>query len=63
MCMLGIEWAVSGRSETAGENSFSGTAAVNKTLGLLVASLCFTVNREYFLETAIKGNFSVVSVV
>ncbi|KAF4804072.1 hypothetical protein TURU_010934 [Turdus rufiventris] len=32
--MLGIEWAVSGKSETAGDNSFSGTAAVNKPFDL-----------------------------
>lgn len=32
---------MSGKSETAGENSFSGTAAVNKTLGLSGCQLKF----------------------
>lgn len=41
MCMLGIEWAVSGKSVTAGENSFSGPAAVNKTHGLSGCQLMF----------------------
>lgn len=41
MCMLGTEWAVSGKSESVGENSFSGTAAVNKTLGLSGCQLMF----------------------
>ena len=34
-CLLGIEWAGSGKLQTAGESSFSGTfAAVNETHAL-----------------------------